>query len=194
MRRIEILKDGTKVVTKYLTHEDVRRMIEFYSNLPPEDDDYLKVDGKDSRMSVLGYGTIEAANIIRIIAIHEEDIVAEGVLELLHDNPLRQNGELRVIVANNFRHKGLGTVLIRKLCLLATQNNVDELLVKLTKPQIAAQTICKKLGFHEKLPTPGLIPIPNVGAQDFTIMAIKARDFWKELGHLYRDYDWQRGR
>ncbi len=194
MRKIETLKDGTKVVIKYFTHEDVSRMIEFYSNLLPEDDTYRKVDGKNSRMAALWDGTIEAANIIRIIAIHEDEMVAEGVLELLHDKPLKQNGELRVIVANNFRHKGLGTVLMRQLCFLATQNNVDELLVKLTKPQIAAQTICKKLGFHEELPTPGLIPNQNVGAQDFTVMAIKVKDFWKELEHIYRDSDWQRCR
>ena len=194
MRRIETLKDGTKVVIKYFTHEDLSKMIEFYSNLLSEDDAYLRVDSKNPNMADLRNGTVESANIIRIIAIHEEDMVADGALELLHDKHRRHNGELRVIVAKKFRHKGLGTVLMRELCLLAAQNNVDKFLVRLTKPQIAAQTICKKLGFHEELPTPVLIPNENRGAQDFTIMAIKARDFWEEIEHLYSDSDWQRCR
>ena len=139
-------------------------------------------------------GTVEFANIIRIIALYEDDMVADGTLELLHDEPRRNNGELRVIVANKYRHKGLGTVLMRELCLLAAQNNVDKFLVRLTKPQIAAQAICKKLGFYEELPTPGCIPNQNERAQNFIIMAIKARDFWKELEHLYRNSDWQRCR
>jgi len=80
---------------------------------------------------------------------------------------------------------------MRELCLLAAQNNVDKFIVKLTKPQIAAQAICEKLGFHEEPPTPGPIPNQNVRAQDFIIMAIKAKDFWKELEHLYSDSDWQ---
>jgi len=83
---------------------------------------------------------------------------------------------------------------MRELCLLAAQNNVDKFIVKLTKPQIVAQAICKKLGFHEEPPTPGPIPNQNVRAQDFIIMAIKAKDFWKELEHLYSDSDWQRSR
>ena len=45
--------------------------------------------------------------------------------------------------------------------------------------------------FHEELPASGLIPNQNVGAQDLTIMATKAKDFWKELEHLYSDSDWQ---
>lgn len=194
MRRIKTLKDGTKVVIKYFTHEDLSKMIEFYSTLLSEDDAYLKIDSQNPKMDDLRNGTIEPANVIRIIAIHEEDMVADGALELSHDKAQRHTGELRVIVAHKFRHKGLGTFLMRELCLLAAQNNVDKFIVKLTKLQIAAQTMCKKLGFREELPTPGLIPCQNVGAQDFTIRAITAKDFWKELEYLYSDYDWLRCR
>jgi L-amino acid N-acyltransferase YncA len=194
MRRIETLKDRTKVIIKYFSHEDLSIMLEFYSNLLSEDDAYLKIDSQQPNVGDLRNGTVESANIIRIIAIHEEDMVADGALKLFHDKALRHTGELIVIVAHKFRYKGLGTVLMRELYLLAAQNNVDKFIVKLAKPQIAAQTICKKLGFHEEVPTPGLFPNQNVGTQDITIMTIKAKDFWKELEHLYLDSDWQRSK
>ena len=166
MRRIETLKYETKVFLKYFTHEDLSKMIKFYSNLLSEDDTYLKVDGKNPKMAALRNGTVKPDNIIRIIAIHKEDMVADGAIELLFDESQRPTAELSMIVAKKFRHKGLGTVLMRELCFLALQNNVDKFLVKLTKPQIAAQAICKKLGFHEELPTPGLIPIQNGGLSE----------------------------
>ena len=194
MERKETLEDGTKVIMKYFSPKDLNNIIEFYINLLPENDAYLRVDGKNRKAVDYRAGTGEFGDIIHIIAIHGEDIVADGALELLLDEQHRHDAELRVIVAKRFRHRGLGTIMMKELCLLAEQNKVDRLVVKLTKPQIAAQTICKKLGFHEEPPTPGLTPNQNGEILDFIMMTTKVKDFWKELEHLYLDFDWQRFR
>ena len=183
MRKIETLKDGTKVIMKYFSPKDLHKIVEFYINLLPEYDAYLRVNGKTRKAQDHRVETSEFGDIIRIIAVHGEDIVADGALELLLDERSRYNAELRVIVAKGFRHRGLGTIMMRELCLLAEQNKVDRLVVKLTKSQIAALTICKKLGFHEEPPTPGLTPNQNVEILDFIMMTKKVKDFWNELEH-----------
>ena len=189
MERFETLKDRTKVSIKYFKYENLGKMIEFYSNLLSENDAYLKVDANNPKMAELRNETSKSVNIIRIIALCDDKMVADGALEFLDDGSQKPNAELRVIVAIKFRHKGLGTIMLRELCFLAAQNNVDKFSIMLTKPQIEAQTICKKLGFHEEIPTTGLAPNRNKGVQDFTIMAIKAKDFWKELE---KGTEWQR--
>jgi L-amino acid N-acyltransferase YncA len=194
MERKETLKDGTKVIMRYFSPKDLNNIIEFYINLLPDYDAYLRVNGKNQKAVDYRARTGEFGDIIRIIAVHGEGIVADGALELLLDEQDRHNAELRVIVAKKFRHKGLGTIMMRELCLLAEQNKVDRLVVKLTKPQVAAQTICKKLGFHEEPPTPGLTPNQNGGILDFIIMTTKVKYFWKELEHLYLDSAWRRSR
>lgn len=78
MRRIETLKDRTKIIIKYFTHQDLSRMIEFYSTLLSEDDAYLKINSQHPNTDDLRNGTAESANIIRIIAIHEDDMLADG--------------------------------------------------------------------------------------------------------------------
>jgi hypothetical protein len=92
--RKETLKDRTKVIMKYFPPKDLNKIIKFYINLLP---------------------TGEFGDIIRIIAIHGEDIVADGALELLFDEQHRHDAELRVIVAKRFRHRGLGTIMMKEL-------------------------------------------------------------------------------
>ena len=67
--------------------------------------------------------------------------------------------------------------MMRELCLFAEKKKVDRLVVKLTKPQIAALTICKQLGFHEELPTPELTPNQNGEILDFIMTTTKVKDF-----------------
>jgi len=59
MRGIKTLKDRTKVIIKYFTHEDLSKMIKFYSNLLSEDDAYLKIDSQHPNMGDLRNGPNE---------------------------------------------------------------------------------------------------------------------------------------
>lgn len=115
MIRKETLKDRTKVIMKYFPPKDLNKIIKFYINLLPENDAYLRVDGKTRKAVGYRAGTGEFGDIIRIIAIHGEDIVADGALELLFDEQHRHDAELRVIVAKRFRHRGLGTIMMKEL-------------------------------------------------------------------------------
>lgn len=194
MEKIETLKEGTKVVIKNLTLNDLDRIMKFYSSLPEEDRTYLRVDVTNKDIVEQRIRDIELGNVFRIIALHGDDIIADGALELTIEEWRKHQGELRVIIAKKFQRKGLGMIIMRELYFLAVEKKVEKVVVKMMRPQIAARTICRKLGFHEELLIPDYVRDQTGKSQDLVIMTCEINDFWKELDHFYKDSDWQRCR
>jgi len=194
MEKIEILKDSTKVAIRNLTIDDLDKLMKFYRSLPPEDRKYLRVDVTNRNIVKQRIKSAELGNIVRIIAVHGDDIVADGALEIAAEEWRKHQGELRIIAAKKFQHKGLGMIMMRELYFLAVQKKVEKIIVKMMRPQIAARTICRKLGFREELLIPDYVRDLTGETQDLVIMTCEIKDFWKELNHFYMDSDWQRCR
>jgi ribosomal protein S18 acetylase RimI-like enzyme len=194
MNKIEALKDGKKVTVRELQVKDLDRLMKFYSSLPPEDRKYLRIDVTNREIVQQRIELTKKGNVIRLIALHNDEIVADGALELSGEEWRKHQGELRVIVARPFQHKGLGMIMVRELYFLAVEKNVDQAVVKMMRPQVAAQRIFRKLGFREELLIPDYVRDIAGKKQDLIIMVCNIKELWKELEHFYTDSDWQRCR
>lgn len=194
MNKIEALKDGKKVTIRELQVKDLDRLMKFYSSLPPEDRKYLRIDVTNREIVQQRIELTKEGNVIRLIALHNDEIVADGALELSGEEWRKHQGELRVIVARPFQHKGLGMIMVRELYFLAVEKNVDQAVVKMMRPQVAAQRIFRKLGFREELLIPDYVRDIAGKKQDLIIMVCNIKELWKELEHFYTDSDWQRCR
>ena len=194
MEKIETLKDGTKVVIRHLSLDDLDIMMKFYRSLPSEDRKYLRVDVTNRDVVEERIRAIESGNVIRIIALQKDDVIADGALELSVEEWRKHQGELRVIVAKQFQRKGLGMIMMRELYFIAVEKKVEKVVAKIMRPQIAARTICRKLGFREELVIPDYVRDQTGETRDLVLMICDIKDFWKELDHFYIDSDWQRCR
>jgi L-amino acid N-acyltransferase YncA len=194
MEKIETLKDGTKVTIRALQVKDLDRLMKFFSSLPPEDRKYLRIDVTKRDVVQRRIELTKEGNVIRLIALHNDEIIADGALELSGEEWRKHQGELRVIVARPFQHKGLGMIMVRELYFLAVEKNVDQAVVKMMRPQVAAQRIFRKLGFREELLIPDYVRDMAGKKQDLIIMTCNIKELWKELEHFYTDTDWQRCR
>jgi len=194
MEKTETLKDGTKVTIRNLTVEDLDRLMSFYQSLPEEDKKYLRVDVTNRNIVKQRIEFAEAGDIFRIIALKGDSIIADGALELTTEEWRRHQGELRVIVAEEFRRKGVGMIIMREIYFLAIEKKVEKVVAKMMKPQVAARTICKTLGFHEELVIPDYVKDQTGKSQDLVIMTCDIQELWKELDQFYMDSDWERCR
>ena len=194
INKTESLKDGTEVTIRDLTLEDLEALMKFYLALPEEDRKYLRVDVTQKNVVKKRIKQIESGNIVRIIALIGEEIVADGALELFTEEWRKHQGELRVIVAREHQRKGLGMIMMRELYFLAAQKKVEKIIVRIMRPQVAARNICRKLGFHEELVIPDYVRDIEGKEQDLIIMTCDMKEFWEELEHIYSDSDWQKRR
>jgi L-amino acid N-acyltransferase YncA len=194
MKKIDTLKDGTKVSFRRLILNDLDNLMKFYCALPERDRKYLRVDVTDREKVKQRIKLIRSGNLVRIIALHDEEIIADGALELFENEWRKHQGELRVIVSKPFQRKGLGMILMRELHHIAAQKKVKTLVVRMMRPQKAARKICRKLGFREELLIPDYIRDLTGATQDMVIMTCNMKEFWEELEHFYMDSDWRRHR
>jgi len=194
MEKTEMLKDGKNVLIRSLTLKDLDKLMQFYRSLPPEDRKYLRVDVTNRDIVAHRIKHTERGKVIRIIALYKDKIAADGALELSGEEWRRHQGEIRVIVARPFRRRGLGMVMMRELYFIAAEKNVETVIAKMMRPQTAARTICRKLGFREELLLPEYVKDLSGKPQDLIIMTCDLHDMWKELDSLYSDSDWQRCR
>lgn len=194
MEKNEVLKDGTKVKVRKLLFDDLDRLMKFYSDLTPEDRKYLRVDVTDRKIVEKRIKLMESEKVYRLIALLEDEIIADGALELSSEEWRKHQGEVRVIVARPYQHKGLGMIMVREMYFLAFEKNVETIVVKMMRPQVAAQHIFRKLGFREEHLIRDYVQDLSGLKQDLVIMTCNIKNLWKEIESFYSDSDWRRCR
>jgi len=194
MDKTERMKDGTEVTLRRLAAGDLDKLMDFYGSLPEEDRKYLKFDVTDRRAVAKRLRRVETGDDIRIVAVHGGLIVASGALELTGEAWSKHQGEIRVIVARPFQHRGLGQVMIRELYFIAVQNQITTIVARMMRPQAGAQKIFRRLGFREESLFPDFVKDIVGESQDLIIMRCEVTDLWKELDRLFSESDWQRCR
>jgi L-amino acid N-acyltransferase YncA len=103
-------------------------------------------------------------------------------------------GELRLIIAQDFQRKGLGTLMARELYTLANKHRVEELMVRMMRPQVAARKIFRKLGFQEAVMLPEYVKDLHGIRQDMVVMRCDLETLWREMEDLIILSDWRRNR
>jgi L-amino acid N-acyltransferase YncA len=184
------LKDETLVVIRTLDRDDVDRSLVFFESLSPEDRAYLRRDVStrevvEARIRATGPGIAE-----RVVALVDGRIVADAALEF---EPLawkKHVAEVRLIVGSAYRRKGLGMLLARELYSVATDANIEEIVVRIMRPQIAARSIFRKLGFQETV-LANYVKDLDGHKQDLILMRCDLQALSSELDEVISTWDWQ---
>ena len=194
MDKTERMKDGTEVTIRRIVSNDIDRLMEFYGSLPEEDRRYLKFDVTDRKVVAKRLRRIETGDDIRIAAVHGGVVVASGALELSGEAWSKHQGEIRVLIARPFQHRGLGTIMIRELYFVAVQNKIETIVARMMRPQVGAQKVFRRLGFRDETMLPDFVKDLQGGSQDLIVMTCNVKDLWKELDRTFSESDWQRCR
>jgi acetyltransferase len=187
------LKDGTEVLIRPLRIEDLDRSLAFFQKIPPEDRTYLRFDvTKRHLVERRIRKSLRSDNITRIVAVHADQIVADGALEIGGDEWDRHVGELRLVVAHEFQRRGLGTVMMRELYGEAASRKVQEIVVRIMRPQQAALSICHRLGFEEELLLHDYLKDVTGHKQDLILMRCDLEGLWRKMEDHIEKSDWPR--
>jgi len=194
MQKRETLKDGRTILIRTLTLKDLDKLMAFYRSIPEKDRRYLRVDVLDRDVVTQRIKRTRTGEIVRLVALDGDRVIADGTLEFSAEEWKKHQAELRVNVVSDYKHKGLGTILLRELYYIAAGEKVEKVVVRFMRPQAAARNICRKLGFHEEIVIPDYVRDQMGKTHDMVIMTANMKDFWKELEHFYSNADWRRHR
>jgi len=115
---------------------------------------------------------LEAATplVERVVAVHDDSIVADGSFELERYNWGERSAQIRLIVSPDFRRVGLGMVLARQLFVIANQHDIVRINVRMQRPQKEAINIFHKLGFKQEFIIPDHVRDLQGKWQDLVVM------------------------
>ncbi len=188
------LKDGRQVTLRSMDPSDVDRSYEFFCALPDEDRKYLRVDVTRRRVVERRSTELDRSRIERIVAVHGDQIVADGALHLEGHGWGDNVAEIRLIVSQGWQRLGLGTLLARELFHLASRNRVDRIVARLMRPQKGAHRIMKRLGFSEEFLIPEHVRDQDGTWQDLIILRCPLDELWREMEFQLESTDWRRHR
>jgi L-amino acid N-acyltransferase YncA len=186
------LEDDKEVYIREMTRQDAEASLAFFESLSEKDRAYLRRDVTRPEVVEQRIREMESGTARRLLAMAGDEIVADGTLELSREEWKRHVGELRLIIAPAFRRRGLGLRMARELFLLAASARVEEILVRMMRPQKAARSIFRKLGFRQEVVLPDYVQDQAGAKQDMILMRCDLEALWQEMEDFAATGDWQR--
>jgi len=183
------LKDGGEVIIRSSAVGDVDKSFAFFQDLSSEEKAYLRVDVTDRDIVAKRLANHGPIDIKRLVAMADNEIVADGAIELRRAGWESHIAELRLLVADSYQKKGLGMLMAEELYLLAAKEKVEEIIVKLMVPQTEARKIFARLGFHEEVVLKNYVKDVRGLKQDLLIMRCNLDALWKELESHFNETD-----
>jgi len=143
-------RDGRVVAVRPLTPDDLEPLLEFFAALPEKDRLHLRVDVTQRDIVKRRLSPPPHWNALRLIALSDSRIVAEASIAHRTYGFESHVGEVRLIVAKDFRRTGLAYYMGRQILAHGIMENVERVEVHLMDDQIPVIRCFEKLGFEEE--------------------------------------------
>ncbi len=120
------LRDGTPVVVRPMTPDDCRSLHAFFSDISEEERFFLKEDVASPTVIQAWADRLDYDRALPLLALSGSSIVGDAVL-IRHRGGYRGHAaEIRVVVATEFRGKGLGLAMLRELVEIAWDAELEQ--------------------------------------------------------------------
>jgi L-amino acid N-acyltransferase YncA len=142
------LRDGSSVELKPMEQSDRDKVLEFFLQIPEDDRYFLKDDVTSPRVIEGWCAHMDYDRALPILAWDNGNIVGDAVLIRSRMGARRRIGEVRVVVHPEWRNRGLGSAMMRQLCDIAADADLERVVMELVGDRdIDAITAAERLGF-----------------------------------------------
>lgn len=143
-----ILNDGSALTLRALERDDTDALLDFFLGIPEEDRFFLKDDVTSPAVILDWTQHLDYDRALPLVAVDGGRIVAEAVLVRRRGNARSHIGDIRVTVLPGWRDKGLGTALIRELCDIANDAELDKVIFEIVEDcEANAMDAVRAMGF-----------------------------------------------
>ncbi|MDI6854583.1 MAG: GNAT family N-acetyltransferase [Deltaproteobacteria bacterium] len=125
-RKFVTLKNGKRVMFRFLNEQDRDTLIQMFQEAPEEDTRYLKQDVKNINLVNFWIDHINYRKVLPLVAVDLESnrLVADATLHR-GKHAAKHIGEIRIFVCRAFRNLGLGSAMLEELINLAMKEGLQ---------------------------------------------------------------------
>jgi L-amino acid N-acyltransferase YncA len=150
-RKFITLKNGKRVMFRFLNEQDREALIQLFQEAPEEDTRFLKQDVKDLKLVNYWVDHINYRKVLPLVAVDLEDhrIIADATLHR-GKHAAKHIGEIRILVSRTFRNLGLGSLMLEELLNLALQENLTWVKAEIMAEHKKVIKAFRSKGFEQK--------------------------------------------
>ena len=145
-----LLADGTKIVLRPPEPADRLRLLRLFSRLPEVERYYLRDDVTAPELIGSWTGRLDLEAVVPILALEGDDVIGDASLHRSRAKSRRHVGEIRVVVAPEYRYRGLGHRLIAELLEISADLDLEKVTFELAaQGEEPAIQVATSMGFQE---------------------------------------------
>jgi len=142
------LRDGARLTLRPMVREDADRLWDFFRRIPPEDTMYFREDVGRKKVVERWAENLEYDSVLPVLALEGDSVVGDATLHRNKSGWKQRVGTIRIQIAPDFRHRGLGTAMIREMRHLGEKAALHYLLAEAIEEQQSAIRAFEKMGFE----------------------------------------------
>jgi L-amino acid N-acyltransferase YncA len=163
-----MLRDRTEAIIRPLAEADKTALLNFFQRIPEEERYYLKENVTAPAVIQEWTSNIDCQRVFPIVALHEDEIIADATLHLRRARARQHIGEIRVVVEPGYREVGLGGRLIRELLDVAAGLGLHKVVFELVADQ----------------DEPAILAAGSAGFREVAVLKEHVRDMWGNFQDL----------
>ncbi len=136
------------ITLRYMTASDADAILAFARALPEHDLLFLRRDITDPEGVAAWVRDVESGDTISVLAVRGSEVVGYGTIHRNKVGWSQHVGELRVLVAESMRGKGLGRVLTQEAFAIALGQGIEKMMAQMTLDQKGAIATFEGIGFR----------------------------------------------
>jgi len=173
-RQLVSLRDGARVLLRPLTREDRQALIDLFSPISQEDLNYFRTNVSDPQVVGKWVDELDFEKVLPLIAVLGNQIVGAATLHF-RLGPHRHLAEVRIFLAKDFRHRGLGGRMLHALIELAKRRNLLMLEAEVVADQISIIRAFQNAGFVMKATFEEYFMLPDGELHDLAHLVLRLR-------------------
>jgi L-amino acid N-acyltransferase YncA len=168
--------DGTSVQIRPLQPSDEGALWRFFQSVPYEDRHWLREDVSNHEVVARWIKDLNYDRVFPLIAERNGVIVADATLHRRGFGARSHLGELRIVVAPQYRRKGLAAAMVVELVELADESGLDRIVSEVAVgSEQAALMMAQQLGFEQSAILPEYLIGPDGSHRDLMIVVLPLR-------------------
>lgn len=168
-----VLRDGRSATLRPLETSDADALLAFFKRVSPDERQFLKQDVTSPGIIKDWTAHLDYDRALPIVGTVEDKIIADGALIRSHHGAYRSIASVRIVVDPDYRDIGLGTAILRDLCDVAADAELEKVTSELISGvQDDAIVAMEQLGFIRSATVHELVRDEDGRPHDLVIMVL----------------------
>lgn len=173
-RQLGTLADGTRVLLRPLVREDRDELQVFFNTVSADDLQFMRSDVANKNLVESWVENLDYRQVLPLMAVVNERFVGDATLHF-RGGPSRHVAEIRIFLLQEYRRRGLGTLMLKTLIDIARKAGIQFITAYVVADQTRVIEAFHSLGFERKVVLDDFYLMPDGEPHDIVLMILSLK-------------------